>query len=205
MAIATQITRMQTGQITASGRVLARAFDDDPLMLYILPDAKKRATGLPWFMTTAARYANRYGEVYTTGEKVAGNACWLPPGDVKVPMGRMIKSGMLVAPFKFGVGPFMRFLKVMDFFEKLHERDMHDRHWYLMLLGVEPARQGQGVGGALIQPILQRADADGLPCYLETQKERNVPFYQKHGFEVIVDQYLPDGPRFWTMKRMPRS
>jgi hypothetical protein len=55
-----------------------------------------------------------------------------------------------------------------------------------------------------MQPVLRRADADGLPCYLETMKERNVPFYQKYGFEVVVDELVPKGgPRLWTMKRQP--
>jgi MFS family permease len=51
-------------------------------------------------------------------------------------------------------------------------------HWYLWLLGVDPDRQGQGVGSALLAPILARADAEGLPCALETLTERNVWFYR---------------------------
>ena len=69
-------------------------------------------------------------------------------------------------------------------------------------LGVEPDRQGQGIGSALIQPVLGRADAEGLPCYLETTKERNVTFYRRHGFDVVAEGDLPDlGPPFWTMRR----
>jgi GNAT superfamily N-acetyltransferase len=195
---------MTKEQIPESGAVLGRAFDDDPLMMWILSDDARRRRVLPWFLGAAARYGDKYGEVYTTTGAVAGNAIWLPPGDVKVPMSRMLSTGMLWAPFKFGLGSFRRFLKVMDVFEHLHARDMPERHWYLMVLGVDPPRQGQGVGGALIAPILSRADADGMPCYLETQKTRNVPFYQKHGFDVIVEDDIPDGPHYWTMKRLPR-
>jgi GNAT superfamily N-acetyltransferase len=74
-----------------------------------------------------------------------------------------------------------------------------------MLLGVDPPRQGQGVGGALIAPVLAKTDAAGVPCYLETMKTRNVPFYRKHGFEVVVEDDLPGGGfHFWTMRRDPR-
>ena len=206
MTTATETTRMAKEQIPESGAALGRAFYDDPLLTYILPNDATRPAPLRWFMTAAAKYGDAYGEVYTTAGHVDGNAIWLPPGDVKVTMGRMIKSGMLMAPFKFGLGPFNRFLSVMNYLEHLHERDMPQPHWYLMILGVDPPRQGQGVGGALVQPILARADAEGTPCYLETQKERNVPFYQKHGFEVIVDEMMPKGgPRLSTMKRAPRS
>jgi ribosomal protein S18 acetylase RimI-like enzyme len=49
---------------------------------------------------------------------------------------------------------------------------------YLRLLGVEPSDQGRGFGAALLQ--------HGL--YLETFAERNVPFYLRHGFELVVDE-----------------
>ncbi len=71
------------------------------------------------------------------------------------------------------------------------------------MLGVDPERQGQGIGGQIIAPVLERADRDGLPCYLETMKERNVAFYQKHGFEVVVDDVFKGELHYWTMKRPP--
>ncbi len=118
----------------------------------------------------------------------------------------MVRAGMLLAPFKVGLGAFRRFLSISDYIEKLHKRDMPEDHWYLMILGVDTAKQGQGIGGSIIQPILARADADGLPCYLETMKEINVAFYEKHGFQVVVEDDLPNGgPHFWTMKRPARA
>ena len=78
--------------------------------------------------------------------------------------------------------------------------------WYLLTLGVDPPRQGRGIGSALMRPVLTRADAEGLPCYLETEKERNVRFYGKHGFEVVAQGEGPaGGPAFWTMKREPQE
>ena len=202
---AIQPTRMLKEQIKDSGAVLGRAFFDDPMTRWVTPDDTKRARDLPWFFGKAAVLGDRYGEVYTTGSNVEGNAIWLPPGGTKVSLGRMARSGMLAAPLRLGIGPFMRFMKIMNTFEHLHDRDVPEPHWYLMVLGVDPPRQGQGVGGALLRPILARADADKLPCYLETQKSINVPFYQRHGFEVVVeDDISGGGPHYWTMKRMPR-
>ena len=205
MTTAVQTTIMTGGQIVESGQVLGRAFWDDPMTMYLMPDEKRRATGLPWFMTLATRYGHNFGEVHTTSGNVDGNAVWLPPGETKIPATRMLMNGMLSAPFKMGLGATNRFMKIMNTFEHLHDRDVPEPHWYLMLLGVDPPRQGQGVGGALVQPILARADADKLPCYLETQKAKNVPFYQRHGFEVVIEDDLPDGGlHYWTMKRAPR-
>jgi|CXWL01.1.fsa_nt_gi GNAT superfamily N-acetyltransferase len=205
MTTATLTTRMTQAQIPESGAVLARAFGDDPLFNYILPDAVKRPPALTWFMTLAAKYGDLHGEVETTAGTVEGNAIWLPPGETDVPMMRMIKVGMLAAPFKFGMGPFMRFMGILNLFEKLHHEAAPEPHHYLMVLGVDPPRQGRGIGSALMAPVLARADASGVPCYLETQKEINVTLYRKHGFEVVVEDDVPKGgPRYWTMKRPPR-
>jgi ribosomal protein S18 acetylase RimI-like enzyme len=79
-------------------------------------------------------------------------------------------------------------------------------HWYLWALGVDPPYQGQGVGGQLLQPVLAEADAAGLPCYLETETERNVAFYRKHGFDVATAGPDPrQGVMVWTMVREPQK
>jgi GNAT superfamily N-acetyltransferase len=203
---ATDTRALEKQDVPEAGQVLSRAFWDDPLMTWLMPDEGRRAKGLPWFMTVAARYGAKYGQPYTTAVNVDGAALWLPPGETKISTGRMIGNGLLAAPLRMGVGGANRFVKVMNIFEKLHERDVPERHWYLMVLGVDPPRQGQGVGGGLMGPILNRADAEGLACYLETQKAKNVPFYQKHGFEVVVEDDTPDGGlHYWTMKRAPRQ
>jgi ribosomal protein S18 acetylase RimI-like enzyme len=104
-----------------------------------------------------------------------------------------------------GFGNFMRFMKSLDFVEKIHKREAPEPHWYLMILGVEPQRQGQGIGSALMQPAQAKADAAHLPAWLETEKEINVKLYRKHGFDVVVETDLPDGgPHIWCMKRPAR-
>jgi GNAT superfamily N-acetyltransferase len=71
---------------------------------------------------------------------------------------------------------------------------------------IAPMQQGQGIGSALLQPVLARADAHRLPCYLETGVARNVPFYERHGFQVVAEGILPrGGPPLWAMVRVPRG
>ncbi len=97
-----------------------------------------------------------------------------------------------------------RAMGVIGYTERLHQRAMPGPHWYLMALGVAPASQGQGIGGHLIRPVLARADAAGLPCYLETETERNVAFYRKHGFEALTAEAPPGHElMLWTMARRP--
>lgn len=203
MVTQTDTATLEKSQIDELSHVLARAFFDDPMIEYIVPDEEKRKRVLPWFMKKAAQISHRYGEPFTTAGKIDGAALWLPPGKTILSLPMMIRVGMLAAPFKFGPPTFMKFMGAMNHLEHFHKRDVPPDHWYLFVLGVDPDRQGQGVGGKMIAPILERADKDRLPCYLETMKERNVTFYKKHGFEVVVDDTFKDGPRYWTMKRTP--
>jgi GNAT superfamily N-acetyltransferase len=205
MTTAIEPVRMSEGQVEESGIVLGRAFFDDPMMLYIMPDEQLRGDVLPWFMGRGAHYGHLFGEVYTTPGTVEGNAVWLPPGETELNEERMVRVGFPEMPGRMGEEAFGRFMGLMGLMDELHKKAVPPEHWYLMILGVDPPRQGQGVGGALIQPVLARADAAKVPCYLETMKTRNVPFYRKHGFDVVVEDDTPDGGlHFWTMRREPR-
>jgi ribosomal protein S18 acetylase RimI-like enzyme len=78
-------------------------------------------------------------------------------------------------------------------------------HWYLAVLGTDPSAQGAGIGSALIGPTLGRCDAEGIPAYLESSKEANISFYQRHGFRVTQEIDLPQGPKLWAMLREPHK
>ena len=147
----------------------------------------------------------RFGEVHTTAEPMRGNAVWLPPGGTHVDDERLASAGFADADRVLGEESLARFGTFMEEAARHHERIMPEPHWYLMILGVDPPHQGQGVGGQLLHPVLARADGEGLPCYLETAKERNLSFYVRHGFEVVADDALVGGgPRYWMMRRTPR-
>jgi ribosomal protein S18 acetylase RimI-like enzyme len=204
MTTASGVVQLARTQVKDAGEVLARAFQDDPIWLWVQPDESRRARLLSWFMDAWVRYCHKRGEVQTTAGKVEGAAVWIPPGKFPLSVVAMLLAGWILAPLKFGPAAYGRFSICVNEMERLHKRDVPARHWYLATLGVDPPRQGQGVGGALLQPVMARADADGLPCYLETEKEINVTFYKRHGFDVVVETDLPrDGPHIWTMKREP--
>jgi ribosomal protein S18 acetylase RimI-like enzyme len=100
----------------------------------------------------------------------------------------------------------LRTASVLGGLERMEAQHPHDRsHWYLCILGTEPAAQGQGLGSALLAQVLARVDADGLPAYLESSSERNLALYGRHGFEVTSEVAIPGGPRIWPMWREPRT
>lgn len=196
--------RLEPRRMDDAAQVLARAFRNDPIARYLFPNDSRRAHLLPWYLGSAVHYCANYGEVYAT-EALDGVAAWLPPGKTKVSnYWHMLRSGMLLAPLKVGPAAFSRLMALRAYTEAAHGRWAPGRHWYLFVLGVEPSSQGQGIGGVLMEPVLARADAQRLPCYLETQYERNLPFYKRYGFEVAEEGSVPNGgPRIWAMIRQP--
>ena len=100
-----------------------------------------------------------------------------------------------------GIDCFPRALRWEELISKHHPREPH---WYLQTLSVEPASQRRGIGTALIEPGLERADADGVGAYLETQRRDNIPYYERFGFELTDEISLHDSPPLWLMWREPR-
>ncbi len=191
--------------IAEAAAVLTRAFHDDPGMAYVFPEEAARRKRSPWCFRMNVRYALRYGGlVHTTAAGIRGVAVWLPPGGFRVRLRRLVALGVLAAPFRVGAGALLRLRRLGAFHERRHELDVAPRHWYLLTLGVDPAHQGRGIGGTLLRPVLSRADAEGLPAYLETAKERNVAFYRRYRFAVVSSEEVTGGgPRFFTMRRPP--
>ena len=205
MTASSEAVHLTVSQIDLAAAVLARAFFDDPHQMHLIPDAERRARLSPGVYRGLVHYVFLCSDqVYTTPGTVQGVAVWLPPGESFMTIGRWFRTGLLRAALRLSPREIRRALMAQSGESRVHEARMQGPHWYLELLGVEPSCQGQGIGGRLIQPTLAQADADGLPCYLETGTEKNVRFYEKHGFEVIAEEMLPGGgPRFWAMMRPP--
>jgi ribosomal protein S18 acetylase RimI-like enzyme len=200
------IVRVREDQIDVAAGILARAFQLDPPMLYICPDPASRARVLPPMMKAFVTYAWMFGEPLTTSETPKAVALWLPLDDLSEDPERDRRAGIDQMHATLGAETLTRFKHFVSTVDRFHQRTAPGRHLYLSTLGVEPSRQGQGLGSALIRPMLERADADGLPCYLETFQPRNVPLYQKHGFKIMIEEVEPNsGVRGWAFLREPRS
>jgi len=205
MELADGIVRLTSEQVEEAGDMLGRAFFDNPMSLYLLPEEERRLRPLSRMFAAFTRYCHLYGEVHVTASRVDGSAAWLTPEGPPMSRETIAAAGMAAMPQEMGQEAFQRLMAMKRHFDELRQRDVPEPHWYLWVLGVDPPRQGHGVGSALLRPVLSLADQDGLPCYLETDKAINVPFYQGHGFQVVVEGDLPDdGYPYWTMKRPPR-
>ncbi len=199
-----KIQPLTDSQVPAAGALLARAFHDDPLMTYSIPDAAERVRLLPEVYARIIRFGTLAGEVHTTAN-FEGVALWMPPG-ATWPREKIVASGMHEIAAVIGDAAYQRYRDVVGCEWQARQRDMDNDCWYLFLLGVEPRLQRRGLGGALIGPVLARADAARVACYLETENERNVAFYKEQGFDLIVigEEADSTGVRFWSFRRLPR-
>lgn len=200
MSAAPEVRTATRADLPRIGLALARAFDDDPMTCHLLPPGlRSRWRRVTTFMRLPVQSAIPLGTVYTTPELVAA-AVWRPPDRWKLTAGeqlRMAPGSMAALRGRARLG-----LSVLHALEKHHPTEPH---WYLQVLGTEPASQAKGIGGALMAPVLERCDADGTPAYLESSKEWNVPYYERFGFEVTEEMVIPHGgPTLWAMWRDPR-
>ena len=196
-----QIVHLPESRLDEGAQALADAFIDDPLQSYTFPDAVDRQRLSPAHFGALLRYGLLAGHVLTAAEHGVGASVWLPPGTQGTPE-MAGQSGLSRLPELLGAEPARRFGAVIEFVEAMHRRVMGDPHWYVMVLGVSPAFQGQGYGRALLQPMLDQAARDGMPCYLETAQPGNVGFYQRLGFEMLDEQVEPQsGLRIWAFRK----
>jgi GNAT superfamily N-acetyltransferase len=169
-------------------------------MTWLFPDAAKRPKRLAgMFEILMRRHHLVHGEVLVDDTN-AGAALWDPPDKWRIPMREQLRA--LPSLVRVMGGRTFTGMRGLTETERKHPREPH---WYLAVLGTEPASQGRGIGSALMQPILDRCDTEGLPAYLESSKEQNIPFYSRHGFEVTGEIALgKSGPKVWPMWRTPR-
>ena len=192
------VRRLEAADRDAVARMLARAFDDDPLARYIFPNDRVRPAGLRSFFTIQLRHMFLPACESYVADDVTSAALWVPPGRAPLGAGAALRLVPLVRHTRTRTARTLRLLAAVD---SHHPRQPH---FYLGVLGTDPPAQGRGLGSAVMEPVLKRCDAEGVPAYLESSKERNVPFYRRHGFEVTEEMRLPGAPPLWLMWREPR-
>lgn len=184
----------------ALGHLLAAAFQDDPVWQWFAPDPERRARHLGPAFAQLIRRRVLEGTTWTNDE-LSGGAVWAAPGQWKT---RRSEMWRLAVPMTRLIG----LQHVSGRTSALSAVDRHhptEPHWYLAILGADPTRRGQGVGSALMAPMIERCDREGQAAYLESSKEENLAFYHRFGFEVTGELTLaPDSPTIWTMWRTPR-
>jgi ribosomal protein S18 acetylase RimI-like enzyme len=187
--------------VTALSGAMARAFEDDPVYEWWLPDASTRLGKMVAINHALLPRLLPIDFIHlTTTTNVGGIALWCGPERWEAPNSALL--GALPRLLRtIGLRGATKMMSAMSAMKKVHPKEPH---WYLMGLGTDPPHQRTGVGTALVTPMLERCDNEHLGAYLETQKAINVPYYERFGFRVTGEMDLPNGgPHLWLMWRDP--
>jgi ribosomal protein S18 acetylase RimI-like enzyme len=176
--------------------VVVLAFAADPVTRWTWPDPSAYLAHFPAFVKAFGGRAFAEGAARCI-DGYAGAALWLPPG---------------VGPDEDALGELLQRTAppaiqgdIFALLEQMGRYHPSEPHWYLPLIGVDPARQSQGHGSALMRHALAACDRDGRPAYLESTNPRNLPLYERHGFERLGTIQAGASPPLFPMLRKPHS
>lgn len=171
---------------------LTKAFLSDPAARWLYSDEREYWAYFPGFVRAFGGRAFAHDSAYAT-EGFTGAALWLPPGvePDEAELGMLLER---TAHARIRADVFA----ILEQMGSYHPREPH---WYLPLIGVEGPLQGRGCGSALLRHALAICDRDGLPAYLESSNPRNIPLYERHGFEVIGTIQAGSSPEIFPMVR----
>ena len=172
------------------------AFAADPMTRWTWPNPHQYLAAMPRMARAFGGRAFAHGGALATDDD-AGAALWLPPGVEPDGEGlsEVMQSTLSPSQLEDGAG----------IFEQMAAYHPHEPHWYLPLIGVDPAYQGKGYGDALMRYALERCDREQVPAYLESTNPRNVSLYRRHGFEPLGTIQVGSSPPLVPMLRKPRS
>jgi GNAT superfamily N-acetyltransferase len=163
--------------------LLAAAFEGDPLWRWVFPDLAALQSWWRFFVGSVLRFPC----TEIVGDYAAA-AVWCPPGEDELSEEDDARVEGLLAEL---VGP--RAPEVLELLHRFEEVRPKDPHYYLSLLGIDPARRGEGLGMGLLAQSLEAKDAEGVPTYLESSNPLNNERYERLGYRQIGEFTTPDG------------
>ncbi|EST38671.1 hypothetical protein N566_06175 [Streptomycetaceae bacterium MP113-05] len=184
----------------AIAALLHEVFRDDPVSRWVFPDAAHREDAHPRLFGAFLDHGLEHGTVHVTADGTGtGAAVWFAVA------GGELRGGDDLGARLEKVDPGNDRLPALgELTEAVHPVDRD--HAYLQAIAVAADRQGTGVGTALLAPVLQQCDRDGLPAYLEASNSDSRRLYERHGFAVLDPVvHLPDGPPMYPMWREPST
>lgn len=195
---ASTICRAQRSDIGAVAHALAQAFEDDPVVTFAWPDDGKRVRRAERSFDGQTRALWDRREIYAD-ETFSSIAVWARPDEWKIPTSAVLRITATAVRTRVRLAALIGYLRT----EALHPEEPH---WYLEFLGTVPSKQGTGLGGQVMTPVLERADEQGVAVWTWSSNRRNLAFYHRQGFEVLDEiPFAAGGPPIFPIRRPPRG
>lgn len=191
----TEIRSATPDEIPHAVAAIVAAFLTDPPARFAWPSPHDYLLAMPLATREFAGSSFKHGTAYVSAD-LCGAALWLPPG--VEPNGEALEKVFRDSAKREHLDD------LLATFEKMDQFHPREAHWYLPQIGVEPNAQGKGLGAELMRHALAHCDQERALAYLEASKPQNIPFYQRHGFEVIGEIQIGAAPLVTPMLRRPR-
>lgn len=184
--------------------VQSKAFLNDPLWEYLLPNEQKRCAVLPKFFTPLLRFGILNEQAYGIGTPPDGVVVWGIPNQ-RTRLGAILGSGFQSILFSSFAPQFIRVRNIFAKFDEMQKRYAPEPHYYLQTISVLPEAQGKGLASKLIKPFLEKADSEYVSTYTETITPENVGLYEHYGFQVMEAYRVSKTDlRLWSFYRPAR-
>jgi ribosomal protein S18 acetylase RimI-like enzyme len=197
MSLISELYKIQKKDLKNAVTVLTNAFSEESMWKEVFNDEDKNRA----LTEVMVRFCLKYGTVLSTSDNLEGVMA-IAPHDKDMTALRIIRSGAFFLSMK--ISNEAKKMKVLsNAIEKAKKSLNLDPHIHLLIMGVSQEYQGKGFGGKLIRAIIEKAEIEKKPIYLETQKEQNVALYEKYGFSVKKKIILPEPLNLpmWLMVR----
>ncbi len=203
---APSLYRLTKEDIPQAVACLKDAFKDDPLWIEIFRNDPHRDKSLTHFFTIPLLYGMKFGKAYATSSKIEGVAVWIPDKHANMNMWDMFRSGALPYGMKISKEAIRNLSIISKQLGPDRKRLMKNKPYkYLTIIGIVSQEQGNGLGSKIMDVIKQECDKDRVYLYLETEKEENLPFYEKHGLRVLQEvMFKKINLPMWEMARSPQ-
>jgi len=201
----TILLTLEKKHIKAVSLMLSRAFKDELKDIFPHPEERRKKTVYVNELYLLYEFSN--SKAFITSPNLEGIAVWVHSSKWKrKSFWRIITSGAIWLTMKIGIKALRKLQALDKRMENKHKELVPNEHWYLAVLAVDPQHQGKGYASRLLNEMLSKIDEDGLPCYLETDGDKNVSMYQRFGFKVLDEFVLPETKdKMVAMLRKPKA
>jgi GNAT superfamily N-acetyltransferase len=193
-------------QKCAAAKTLADAFQKDPLFAYFFPNYEERLRKLQVLFNLIVQRGLANGVVTASSEKLKAVSIWFPPDGPEESAWTSLRSNTLMALVEVGIGSYGKIWRFASHADTMRTRHAPAAHWFLQAIGVIPQSQGKGYGTTLLRTQLAILDRYKVTCYLSSQCEETLAFFERQDFKVVHISSLPcTDIKSWALLRRPTA
>lgn len=173
--------------------ILTNSFADNKSVNYIIKQDKRKLQRLKALMEYSFDICYRHGDIFLSDNR-QGCALILIPERRQTTLQSILLDIKLVIT-TIGFGNISKAIKRESRIKAIHPKGSI---YYLWFIGVNTDVRNKGIGSSLLREVIQEGQNKGRTICLETSTLKNIPWYEKHGFNIYKE--LDFGYTLYCMK-----